>query len=391
MTPKSESGKKRELNTSTDEMVPLDPKLGKKVTNEVEVDLHPLHKMQTFPEKITQYTKSWEKKMEGQSELGDLLRCADRIKNRISEIDSEQLAPKLGCFIPIQTSYFLNFDAQFNAIIEDLQLDIFALPGEPERVFSLNKKTDAILSMNNSMESLLELYEGLNNPTYSESTLKLLIQNDVKILSDQELCKVEVNGFTNLYFAIKAYSLFDDLMQLIAEEIQEDVRRVLKILEYAKANFVLNDYQILQRLQKKLLLHLKLFYSYFHQFYQGLASAIETLQDSRLKKPLEDADVLKKSLLTLHEEIIPVTEDFAGNVGEAEADYNQQFKKVLDPFNSKQKRNTLSIGLVESASTYFAARMEDIKALKDNHTKSEMINFFEVIFRTLRHSHNNPS
>jgi hypothetical protein len=335
----------------------------------IEFETHPLERLAMMGQNLGNYAELAAKKLSDEEEIQTLKDSSAILADRISRIDVESFIASLQRFTPLQGSYFMSLEVEMGTVIEELTHYINQLPQAPQLMGVIESRADKLLKFCDELMVLIkewELAQGAQELIHKSPNLVL---NKLQILSDEQVVEAELQDFLNLYFAMRAFEIFDSMNRDRLDEVRRQMDYLGVVLSRCRSNLSDIDYKEIQRLQKSILSSLRMVSDFYYKFFSGITVALEKLMDFRLKLFSENLDVITRLISQVQNEYQPLAEQFSSRGGTAEVEYNKSFQKVLGSPSPSSRHSPVSGAAAENLMSFLAHRVEDMDNFMDSDLK----------------------
>ncbi|MBW7875549.1 MAG: hypothetical protein H3C47_06160 [Candidatus Cloacimonetes bacterium] len=335
----------------------------------IEFEVHPLERLAMMGQNLGNYAELAAKKLSDEEEIQRLKDSSAILADRISQIDLEALIASLHRFTPLQGSYFMSLEVEIGTAIEELTHYINQLPQAPQLMEVIESRTDKLLKFCDELMLLIREWEQAQGAQELIHKSPDLVLNKLQILTDQQVLETELQDFLNLYFAMRAFEIFDSMNRDRVNEVRRQMDYLGVILSRCHSQMNPSDYQEIQRLQKSMLSSLRLVSDFYFKFFLGITGALEKLQDFRLKLFSENLDIIVRLISQIQNEYQPMAGQFSSRGGSAEADYNKAFQKILGSSSPSSRHSPIQGSSAENLMGFLNNRIEDIDSFMDSDLK----------------------
>lgn len=335
-----------------------------------------------LPNTLEPYAQNWRKKVNDEHILLSLIDCKTKVETLSSNLTYDE-PPPIAEFPPMNACYFWNFDQQAELISEDFSREINNLISEPEAIFRIHAKVNALIRFREKLSRLFTEYQNLDENLLQKGDFSKLVLNEVKILSDKEAGATQINLFLRYYYSIQIFRCFEPVTEQRVEELNVLIQKTCKVLDAAKSYYIITDHQILQKNQRSILEKLRYLSAFFHHFYTGLIPLTESFAESTLIPVEENMNIFREIQRAAEEELLPLCEKYLPPTGNDETNFNREFKRVYQNFNPKSRKNILPLNAAESLKVFLQSRIKEIKQLMNPEELKPVQAIIENIYRNL--------
>lgn len=351
----------------------------KKSANELPFEVHPLERISSLSKQVPAIREKTLKYLRDRIKIYEFEDIIQEIASELDDLDVDPCIQSLMHFTPVQTSHNFRLELKLNEYSAVI-VDIFqSLPSKPERVGILLSYLKAFKRTIQRLEEIMVEYDEAQAIPLSAELVETLIINDVKILSDEKLCRVEIEKFFSLHYGLKSYLALEPILEISLQQICSNLDKILEVLYEAKTKFTKDHLATIEGIQQSILLEIRSFTNYFIQLFSGVHSCIETLKSSNLKEVTHLAEVLQNAQTSLEEEYLPVAQSFGEGHGTLESDFHKYLQKLTQAATKSQEPQPLSVGILESSVAYFQKRSEDMRFLNDPRPVKSVQNIFNSV------------
>lgn len=321
------------------------------------VEEHALALIKNLIANIQNNTQNFERRIHDQALLDELSTSTELCISHLRCLAVESITHTLEEFAPILKECKLPIDLTLQILYEELTQIINSIPSSPKNIHLLKAYTKVFGDFTASIEQIHGEFKG--------------VQADIDRIRGTH----ETETLAKMVVALKVFSLFQGANEARLGMISEDISLLKQDIEEARVE--LSD-EILRRVdyrKQKLLENLERSYSYSHQFFEGISSAWELLENSKLLNTENIHEEIEENHQYVKEEILPVCLQFCIPQREGVAG----FRKYFDKLKRSPLGKPISIGLAESLIVYFDSRLHDAQMLTNSTIPSSSIEFLQKI------------
>jgi hypothetical protein len=324
---------------------------------------HPLWMIKKLGQNTRTYLERWRTKISDIDELGKLEQAVDSIDSMTENFSPEDAFEVLHAIPALKTNYFLDMEEQLNLFVQDINQTCNTLALVPDKVLLIREQTAAILKILDKMTDLADEFDAFEELNFEYENCSFLFSEALSKNDSGHKHMDEIHPFISRHFSNACLTLLEPLYTIVQKELHEDISAIIQIIQYGRATFLVEDYQKLQKLQRATLEKMRKYYSFFSKLYQSFQYAATQMVDSALLPTGDQSQILISKRAVIENELLPICEHYAEPIGKMDSDFNNTFKKVLDCYNAKSRRNSISIGPAESATTFLEERQRDLRFL----------------------------
>jgi|GEM_PF-1938523 len=331
----------------------------------IDFETHPVERIKLLYAELPEIKEKTFKFMDDPEMRSQFEDSLDEVELELEELDPDAVISALLEFPPIQNSYYFSVDTELISFLETITDILFSLPNQPQRIETLESYLRALRGTAAKLGEMVVEYKKLRRVSLSPELTEELIVNDVKILSNMDLCEIELEKFFEFYYGLKAYLSLGPILGVTLKQISEDLDKILETLYQIKSLHTKEHVQSLGKLQQSILQKMRSYCTHYHRLFSSVLVGLENLQETNLKELVHMEDVLQKAQESLEEEYLPISESFAIGRGTMESEFHKYLQKLTHIPSKASQPEPVSIGTLESSVSYFEKRSEEMRLLND--------------------------
>lgn len=349
----------------------------------VEFETHPIERLAMMGKGLPGYAEVAAGKVDP-DEAAILRAKAEVLSDTISTIDATALIQSIHGFSPLQGAYFMSLEVELGTVIEELTQLINQLPQFPQVLNLIEARVETLLRFCHGLDELMAEWRVAMAFQSELQANPSIIVNKLQIISDQELLETELKDFFNLYFAIRAFEMFDELNRERISDLHRQTEFCSMLMNRARTQFTEIDHRELQRIARTILNLLRSTHDYYYKFFAGMTLALEKFRSSRIKVFSENVRQIESLLILLQKDLVPVAERFSVRGGSGEVDFNKVFQKVLSVHSTTSRNSAVPAGAAEGLLNYLNYRIHDIEGFMASEIRQFLHGPMEQLWRELR-------